>query len=59
MKRLCKKGKIPTHQEASEIHRQLSTNPEVCENCKINPCIYMQYVFGPIRGTQTKTLRRA
>ena len=46
MKRLCKKGKIPTHKEASGIHRQLSTNPEVCENCKIKPCVYGLYVWG-------------
>ncbi len=45
-KRLCKNGKFPTHQEAAKIHKQLTESPEVCENCKIKPCVYWLYVFG-------------
>ena len=45
IKRLCKKGKLPTHNEAAQILKQLGTNPEVCETCKIRPCVYGLYVF--------------
>ena len=44
-KRLCTK-EIPSHEEASKIHKQLTINPEVCESCKIKPCTYGLYVFG-------------
>lgn len=47
MKRLCKKNKVPTHKEASAIHKQLRINPEVCDNCKIKPCVYGLYIWGP------------
>ena len=46
MKRLCKKNKIPTYKEASKILSQLHTNPEVCEECQIKPCVFGLYVFG-------------
>jgi len=47
VKRLCQKDKIPNHKEASEILKQLQTNPEVCDECVIKPCIFGLYIWGP------------
>ncbi|KKN55612.1 hypothetical protein LCGC14_0580840 [marine sediment metagenome] len=49
VKRLCT-NEMPTHKEASAIMKQLRVNPEVCDNCKIKPCTYGQYVFGKKGG---------
>lgn len=46
MKRLCEKDKLPNHKEASKILKQLGVNPEVCDGCKIKPCIYGLYLWG-------------
>lgn len=45
VKCICK-NTIPTHREAGRILKQLKTNPEVCEKCKIYPCTMAKYIFG-------------
>jgi len=45
VKRLCKNGIIPNHSEAKKIIKQLKRNPEVCENCKIKPCVLGKYLW--------------
>ena len=56
VKRLCKKGKLPTYNEAHKIHHQLTVNPEVCETCKIKPCVYALYIWGS--KIQLQSLKR-
>ena len=52
MQKFCKK-EIPTHSEARKIVKQLKTNPEVCDGCKIKPCTYAIYLYGrPKDGTK-------
>ena len=51
--RLCK-NKIPTHQEAAGILKQIQKYPEVCDFCKIKPCTYGLYAFGDIKPEKTQ-----
>ena len=46
IKHLCKNGIIPNHKEVRKILKQLKTNPEVCENCKIKSCVLVKYIWG-------------
>ena len=45
-KRICKKEMKVTHAEGRAILHQLKRNPEVCENCKIKPCVFALYLYG-------------
>lgn len=45
VKRICTKQKLD-HFMAKKVIKQLKTNPEVCDECKIKPCVLMVYVYG-------------
>lgn len=45
VKRICTNQKM-SHSQARKVLKQLKSNPEVCEECKINPCPLTLYVFG-------------
>lgn len=45
-KRICHKDMKVTHALGRKIHTQLKTNPEVCNNCKIIPCVFAKYLYG-------------
>ena len=44
-KRICTSQKLD-HSTARKVLKQLKTNPEVCEKCKIKPCIFTLYLWG-------------
>ena len=45
IKRICTNEKLD-HSTARKVLKQLKTNPEVCENCKIKPCVFALYLWG-------------
>jgi hypothetical protein len=45
VRRLCKRGLELSHSKAREILPQLKKNPEVCEKCRIRPCILVKYLY--------------
>ena len=44
VKRICT-ARIPNHSKARKALRQLKTNPEVCEECNIEPCTLALYIW--------------
>ena len=45
VKRICTNHSL-THSEAQKVLKQLKTNPEVCEECNIKPCVFAIYIWG-------------
>jgi len=46
VKRICQKDMIVTHCIGAKILHQLKINPEVCEDCDIEVCIFAKYIYG-------------
>jgi len=44
--RLCQKDKIPNHEDAAKILKHLKTNPVICDDCEIKPCVFALYLYG-------------
>lgn len=47
VKRICTSGNL-SHLEARKVLNQLKTNPEVCDECDIKPCVLAKYLWGEI-----------
>lgn len=45
IKRICT-SKPLDHSTARKVLKQLKTNPEVCEECRIKPCVFALYLWG-------------
>lgn len=45
VKRICTKQKLD-YPTARKVVNQLKTNPEVCDECKIKPCVLALYIYG-------------
>lgn len=44
VKRICTKQNL-NHSKARKVHRQLQTNPEICDECDIKPCVFAKYMY--------------
>lgn len=49
VKRICT-NQMLSHSDARRVVRQLRTNPEVCDECDIKPCVLSLYVYGDKLG---------